>query len=298
MSEKDFSKDSQETRGNNEPEEQETQRLDAQDETGISENGETDTAANDPKDRGVQYEQNDNWKFDASAPAAENNVLGGVNGVEFEFEQSRENNAPAPAQEVVTEVKPQNIVLKKERVSVILSSILALVIIAILVVLGVRYYTVPNSNEKMNPGNVAMTVGDIDVSVGLYNYYYDSVVYEYTYYANYGYYDLDTTQDFASQYTTDQDGNEISWQDLFEQTTTERIKSNLMYYEKGLDAGITLTDAQKDDIESQLDMVRESASSAGEGVNEYVAEHARLRAFAYGHGEAALQHVLHKADRL
>ena len=100
MSEKDFSKDSQETRGNNEPEEQETQRLDAQDETGISENGETDTAANDPKDRGVQYEQNDNWKFDASAPAAENNVLGGVNGVEFEFEQSRENNAPAPAQEV------------------------------------------------------------------------------------------------------------------------------------------------------------------------------------------------------
>ena len=100
-------------------------------------------------------------------------MLGGVNGVEFEFEQSRENNAPAPAQEVVTEVKPQNIVLKKERVSVILSSILALVIIAILVVLGVRYYTVPNSNEKMNPGNVAMTVGDIDVSVGLYNYYYD-----------------------------------------------------------------------------------------------------------------------------
>ena len=272
MSEKDFSKDPQETRGNNEPEEQETQRLDAQDETGFSENGETDTAANGPKDRGVQYEQNDNWKFDASAPAAENNVLGGVNGVEFEFEQSRENNAPAPAQEVVTEVKPQNIVLKKERVSVILSSILALVIIAILVVLGVRYYTVPNSNEKMNPGNVAMTVGDIDVSVGLYNYYYDSVVYEYTYYANYGYYDLDTTQDFASQYTTDQDGNEISWQDLFEQTTTERIKSNLMYYEKGLDAGITLTDAQKDDIESQLDMVRESASSAGEGVNEYVAE--------------------------
>ena len=54
MSEKDFSKDSQETRGNNEPEEQETQRLDAQDETGISKNGETDTAANDPKDRGVQ----------------------------------------------------------------------------------------------------------------------------------------------------------------------------------------------------------------------------------------------------
>lgn len=124
----------------------------------------------------------------------------------------------------------------------------------------------------MNPGNVAMTVGDIDVSVGLYNYYYDSIVYEYTYYANYGYYDLDSSADFANQYTTDQDGNSISWLDLFTETTTQRIKLNTMYYQKGLEAGITLTDEQKEEIESQLDMVKESASSAGQGVNEYTEE--------------------------
>lgn len=279
MSEKDINNDFEENIGNNEPDDQKTQMPDQQETdqpNGKTENetdaaGSADTQAEDPKSRSVNYEQNDNWQFDASAPAAENNVFDGVNGVEFEFDNNTEQgSAPTASGDVVTEVKSQNIVLKKERVTIILSSLLALVIVVILVILGIRYYTVPNSNEKMNPGNVAMTIGDIDVSVGLYNYYYDSVVYEYTYYANYGYYDLDTTQDFATQYTTDSDGNEISWLDLFEQTTTERIKTNFMYYEKGLEAGVTLTDEQNEEIESQLDMVRESASEAGEGVNEYV----------------------------
>lgn len=223
----------------------------------------------DPKSRKISYEQNDNWKFDASAPAAENSVLGGVDGVEFEFDKPEQSAEDSLKEEVVTEIKSQNIVLKKEQLSIVLSVILAVVVIAVLVLLGVRYYTVPNSNEKMNPGNVAMTVGDIDVSVGLYNYYYDSVVYEYTYYANYGYYDLDTSTDFSKQYTTDEDGNEVSWLDLFTDTTTKRIKLNTMFYEKGLEAGISLTDEQKEEIESQLDTVKESASSASMSVNEY-----------------------------
>lgn len=226
----------------------------------------------DLKSHPVEYEKNDNWKFDASAPAAENSVLNGVDGVEFEFDSTEQNKPQTPDGEVVTEIKSQNIVVKKEQLSVILSSILAVIIIAVLVLLGIRYYTVPNSNEKMNPGNVAMTVGDIDVSVGLYNYYYDSIVYEYTYYANYGYYDLDSSTDFSKQYTTDEDGNKVSWLDMFTETTTKRIKLNSMYYEKGLEAGITLTDEQKEEIESQLDMVKESASSAGMSANEYAEE--------------------------
>lgn len=288
MSEKDLNKElDKNTEPENAGEEQQTQQLN--DTESPSEPAEQDTAElEQPAENGadadktengsgagsggVAYEQNDNWQFDASAPAAENSVLEGANGAEFEFEsapQSSAENVSMPQGDVDTAIKPQNIVIKKERVSVILSTLLALVIIAVLVILGVRYYTVPNSNEKMNPGNIAMTVGDIDVSVGLYNYYYDSIVYEYTYYANYGYYDLDSTQDFSTQYTTDSDGNEISWLDLFEQTTKERIKLNTMYYELGLEAGITLTQEQQEEIESQLDMVRESASEEGLSANEY-----------------------------
>lgn len=229
-------------------------------------NSEAD-ALNAADEETVRLEDNDNWQFEASAPAAENDVFSGVGGVEFEL--PKEQRA-AENQDVMTQVKSQDIVIKKGGISIVLSSLIAVVIVAALVVLGIRYYTQPNSNEKMNPGNIALTVGDTDVSVGMYNYYYESIVYEYTYYANYGYYDLDTSADFSTQYTTDSDGNEISWLDLFKKITVERIKTNVVYYEKGLEAGITLTDEQKEEIESQLDSVRENASASDQSVNEYI----------------------------
>lgn len=218
----------------------------------------------------VEYETNDNWQFDASAPATENDVVG-ENGVEFELPKPKP--APAKKEEPAPQgFEPQGVVIKKETVTAVLSSLIAVVIIAILVVLGVRYYTVPNSNEKMNPGNVVMTVGNTDVSVGMYNFYYQNIVKQYVQYASNGYYDIDLSKDFSTQYTTDDDGNEISWQDRFKENTTELIKKNTIYYQKGIESGITLTDAQKEMIETQLDNIKNAASSANLGVNEYIVQ--------------------------
>lgn len=218
----------------------------------------------------VEYETNDNWQFDASAPATENDVVG-ENGVEFELPKPKP--APAKKEEPAPQgFEPQGVVIKKETVTAVLSSLIAVVIIAILVVLGVRYYTVPNSNEKMNPGNVVMTVGNTDVSVGMYNFYYQNIVKQYVQYASNGYYDIDLSKDFSTQYTTDDDGNEISWQDRFKENTTELIKKNTIYYQKGIESGITITDAQKEMIETQLDNIKNAASSANLGVNEYIAQ--------------------------
>ena len=218
----------------------------------------------------VEYETNDNWQFDASAPATENDVVGEY-GVEFELPKPKP--APAKKEEPAPQgFEPQGVVIKKETVTAVLSSLIAVVIIAILVVLGVRYYTVPNSNEKMNPGNVVMTVGNTDVSVGMYNFYYQNIVKQYVQYASNGYYDIDLSKDFSTQYTTDDDGNEISWQDRFKENTTELIKKNTIYYQKGIESGITLTDAQKEMIETQLDNIKNAASSANLGVNEYIAQ--------------------------
>lgn len=218
----------------------------------------------------VEHETNDNWQFDASAPATENDVVG-ENGVEFELPKPKP--APAKKEEPAPQgFEPQGVVIKKETVTAVLSSLIAVVIIAILVVLGVRYYTVPNSNEKMNPGNVVMTVGNTDVSVGMYNFYYQNIVKQYVQYASNGYYDIDLSKDFSTQYTTDDDGNEISWQDRFKENTTELIKKNTIYYQKGIESGITLTDAQKEMIETQLDNIKNAASSANLGVNEYIAQ--------------------------
>lgn len=266
MSEKDFEKKLSDEAENSQSTAEPNLEKDTETDAGDSAIGESAVSTEEE----TEYEDNDNWEFEASAPSVENDVLSSNTGVEFEF-----SNEDSQAEEVETPeilVKSKEIVIKKEKVSLILSCIIGVLIIAILVVLGVRYYTLPNSDEKMNPGNIALTVGDTDVSVGMYNYYYENVVYEYTYYANYGYYDLDTTADYATQYTTDSDGNEVSWLEFFEDQTIERIKSNILYYELGVENGIELTDEQKEDIESQLDSVKESASSEDLSVNEYVSQ--------------------------
>lgn len=219
----------------------------------------------------VKKEGGSEWQFEASAPSVENDVLTGAGGVEFEFGN---DESAKPSVSVQPQAQPvsKDIVIKKEKVTAALASIIAVIVIAVLVLLGVRYYTVPNSDEKMNPGNIALTVENTDVSVGMYNYYYGRVVYEYTSYAAYGYYDLDTTADFANQYTVDNDGNEISWLDFFKQETINRIRNNTIYYELGQKAGVTLTDAQKEKIETQLDSISQAASDANMGVNEYIAQ--------------------------
>lgn len=242
---------------------EETQRLDVDD-------AEMHTAPLKNGGRPKEFESSDNWQFDASAPSADADVLEGAGGAQFDFAAGESAAATRPAEQQGGDNQgDDHIVLNRGKVTAVLSVLIAAVVIAIIVVLGVRYYTVPNGNEDMNPGNVAMTVGNTDISVGLYNYFYDSVVYEYTNYANYGYYELDSSSDFSKQATTDEDGNQISWLDLFKQTTTQRIQMLVAYYEKGVEAGVTVTDSQKEQMESQLEMIRSGASSAGLGVNEY-----------------------------
>lgn len=238
-------------------------------------NGENGVSSNpapaDSESSKADYEEESSWEFEASAPSLNADFLQSAGDAEIKVE-TPQYYAPEPAAPQENQVASKDIVIKKEKVTVILSSIIAVIVIAIIAVLGVRYYTVPNSDERMNPGNVAVTIGNTDVSVGLYNYYYDSIVYEYTYYAAYGYYDLDTTKDFGAQFTKDEDGNELSWEAYFRKLALQRLTNYTMNYEKALEAGITLTDEQKEQIDSQLESIKEQASSENKSVNEYVNE--------------------------
>lgn len=238
-------------------------------------NGENGVSSNpapaDSESSKADYEEESSWKFEASAPSLNADFLQSAGDAEIKVE-TPQYYAPEPAAPQENQVASKDIVIKKEKVTVILSSIIAVIVIAIIAVLGVRYYTVPNSDERMNPGNVAVTIGNTDVSVGLYNYYYDSIVYEYTYYAAYGYYDLDTTKDFGAQFTKDEEGNELSWEAYFRKLALQRLTNYTMNYEKALEAGITLTDEQKEQIDSQLESIKEQASSENKSVNEYVNE--------------------------
>lgn len=145
------------------------------------------------------------------------------------------------------------------------TAIIGVLVIGVLVFFGIRYYTLPNTNETMNPGNVAVTVGDTDVSIGMYNYYYTIISNQYISGGS-----VDTSVDYAKQKTTNAEGKEVTWAQLFVDTTLEQIQYITAYYEEAVEKGVTLTDEQKKTIDEQIESLKTSAGSAGsdgEGVS-------------------------------
>ena len=214
----------------------------------------------------VQFEENDNWQFDAEAPTLEDKLELGDG---FEIEAPIENE-PANRTEKVKKEKKESIVINKKKLRVILLSIASAVLAAAIIVFGVFFFLLPNSNEKMTPGNVALKVGDMKVSVGMYNLYYNLVVSNYKQYAASGYYNIDFTKDFAEQKTVDENGEEITWEEVFKQDTIRQLKYVAAYYDPAVKEGITLTDEQAENIKSSVENLKTSASEEGISLKEFI----------------------------
>lgn len=209
----------------------------------------------------------ENDEFEIVIPASDSKEQSASDSVAHPAEKPKakpvaEKTAPAPKK------KPDG-----NKAKFALIAVLVALCIAVTGVLGYFYYNVPNSDEKMNPGNIALTVNNTDVSIGMYNYYYSCVAQRYISYAQYGYYqDLDPYTDFSQQETTDENGNKITWADMFTQDTMNQLKYITSYYEAAIDAGLTLTDEQQETIKTQLDSLKEMASEADQSVDEYIKE--------------------------
>ena len=237
-------------------------------------------------------EDNDNWKFDAEAPTLGDSVIAND---EFEIQIPDASAYETAQRPTKTAVKTQESIpakrgVKGDKPLFIILSIFVAAVIAACAVLGTLYYTKPNSNEKMNPGNVALTVGETPVSIGMYNYYYTCISQNYITYAGYGYYDIDTTKDYSQQTCTTDDGEEITWAQRFENETIDQIQYITAYYEDAVAHGVTLTDEQKSNIDSSLDGLKANATSAGKSVDAYIAD-------TYGDycGSATLRKMLEQA---
>ncbi len=225
-------------------------------------------------DNTEKLENNDGWKFDAEAPTLNENII--QNG-EFEIQipaSSKYETAPRPQKKpaVVAEEKKSAGPKKHDSILFALLAVVVVLFLGASITLGAFYYTAPNSDEKMNPGNVAMTVGETPVSVGMYNYYYTCITQNYLTYAGYGYYDIDTTKSYDTQMTTDEDGNEISWAQKFENDTVDQIQYITAYYEEAVANGVELTQAQKDNITTSLEGLKKTASDNDKSVNDYISE--------------------------
>lgn len=219
---------------------------------------------------GVKYETNDNWEFDAKAPTLDENLVMENQDYSISFEKEKPAKA-APAKQIKEDNNSQ-IVINKEPLKFIPLAIFVAAVIAVVAVLGVRYYTVPNGKEGkyMNPASVVATVDGEKISIGMYDYYYASIVSYYEQYATYGYYSLDTTKDYSKQYTTDDDGNKISWQKFFETEALKEVEQITTYYSKAVEEGVTLTSAQKKTIDKQISSLKDSASQNDVSLDQYI----------------------------
>ena len=217
---------------------------------------------------GVKYETSDNWEFDAKAPTLDENLVMENQDYSISFDKVSE---PKPTQALDNQ-NDNKIVINKEPLKFIPLAIFLAAVIAVVATFGARYYTVPNGKEGkyMNPASVVATVDGQKISIGMYDYYYASIVSYYEQYASYGYYSLDTTKDYSKQYTTDDDGNKISWQKFFETEALKEVEQITTYYSKALEEGVTLTSAQKKTIDKQISTLKDSASQNDVSLDQYI----------------------------
>lgn len=221
------------------------------------------------------YEKNDNWKFDGEAQTLNSNVI--ENDV-FEihipesakYETAERPKKAAPVQQQAAQTKSKGV--KGDKIQFILTAIVLAAVIAVLAVFGTFYYTKPNMDERMNPGNVALEVSNTPVSIGMYNYYYSCISQNYITYAGYGYYDIDTSVSYDKQKTTNSDGKEVTWAQLFKDETIKQIQYITTYYEKAVAEGVTLTADQKKSIDENIDSLKSSASAQNVTVDKYISD--------------------------
>ncbi len=130
---------------------------------------------------------------------------------------------------------------------------------------GLYQFGVP---QKIMP---ALTVGDRTYSVAEYGYYYTTVFQNYANSQNsLGISMLDTSKDPALQTTTDEDGNTITFDELFRNTVKENLETADHYLKLAKEEGVTLSDENKAEIDSTIAELDSYAKQYGYSASRYI----------------------------
>lgn len=130
---------------------------------------------------------------------------------------------------------------------------------------GLYQFGVP---QKIMP---ALTVGDKTYSVAEYSYYYTTVFQTYANSQNsLGMALFDSSKDPATQTTTDDDGNTITYDELFRNTVKENLETSDYYLKKAKAEGVTLSDESKADIDSTIAELESYAKQYGYSASRYI----------------------------
>ena len=162
---------------------------------------------------------------------------------------------------------------KGDTADVIVGIIKALaIVVAIGIVLGALYvYGVPQS---LLP---ALKVGDRTYTMSEYSYYYSSTFQTYantaySYQSQYGFNlsGFDYTVRPAEQTKKDDDGNDITWDQFFRDSVTETLETYNYYIGLAKEQGVTLSEENKKQIDSDIEEIAKSADSNGFSTSRYI----------------------------
>ena len=130
---------------------------------------------------------------------------------------------------------------------------------------GLYQFGVP---QKVMP---ALSVGDRTYSVAEYSYYYTNVFQTYANsQSSLGSLMFDTSKDPAAQTTTDDDGNTISYDELFRNQVKETLETSQYYLNKAKAEGITLSDENKNAIDETVSELETYAKQYGYSASRYI----------------------------
>lgn len=234
----------------------------------------------------VKIEQNDNWEFEAEAHTLNTSVLENdeleivIPKAESKTEPKVEAKVEEPMAKPTKKPTPKKDDPKKfaskpskgDKLTFTLTGIVVAILIAACVATGIFYYNVPSKSineSKLKPADIAMTVGDVDISLGMYSYYYSVVTNNYISQAGYSN-NINMEVPFDEQTTTDEDGNTVTWQELFDNETLDKAKYILAYYSEGVKHGVTVTDEQQATIKENIESLEDYAKEQGQTLDGFI----------------------------
>lgn len=126
----------------------------------------------------------------------------------------------------------------------------------------------PNNAEILVPGNIAMTVDGLNVSVGFYNYFYSaSTSPEILLELEKQYEDFDQNIPLDEQIYDAKTGE--TWSEYTRKTVEEQITSLIKAYNEGIKAGVFVFDEQQKNIDTIIKALESEAKELSIGTSDY-----------------------------
>ena len=166
---------------------------------------------------------------------------------------------------------------KRTAATSILKKVVA-VVLAVAIVGGIAWKLV-DSLGIIERAVTAVTIGDDKVSAAQFNYYYTAQYQQMAYYADmYAQqgmsmgFDSSVAPDEQNSTQTDEDGNVLTWDEVFKDSAVNYAQFVYAYYNEAVKAGYTLSDDEKAEINETIESYRDEAVSNNYSLNAYLRE--------------------------